>query len=126
MRKIFVSWKIWVAGLLSWAIPFVASFPFYDPQQGLMIPLILFKSIMIVVGTLSGTLLLVWMFRALAPALTGALAIGLLWLSINWALDIAVLVPMSGTDIGTWFTDIGLRYLTIPIIAGGMGLVANR
>lgn len=123
--KIISSWKVWVGGLASWLIPFFGSFPFYDPQTGLMVPLILFKSIMVVLGALSGTLLLVWVFRAVRPTFLGALVIGFVWLGINWALDLAALLPMSGMDPGTWFTDIGLRYFTIPIIAGGMGLVAR-
>lgn len=126
MQKIVLSWKVWGAGLLSWAIPFFGSFPFYDPREGLMIPLILFKSIMVVLGALAGTALLVWVFRSLRPSVTMALAVGLLWMGLNWILDIAALLPMSGMDFGTWFTDVGIRYLTIPIIAGGMGLVANR
>ncbi|MBU1176507.1 MAG: hypothetical protein KKH72_13970 [Alphaproteobacteria bacterium] len=126
MQAVFTSWKVWVAGLLSWAIPFFGSFPFYDPVTGLMIPLIFFKSIMVVFGALCGTALLVWVFRALRPSLAIAVTVGCLWLGINWALDVVALLPMAGMEIGTWFTDIGLRYLTIPIIATGMGFVANR
>ena len=126
MAAIFRNWRTSVLGLLSWAIPFFGSFPFFDPDQGLLIPLILFKSIMVVLGTLVGVALLVWLFRTLKPSLFSGLVVGLYWLAINWALDVLVLVPMTGSDIGTWFTEIGLRYLSIPIIAIGMGLIADR
>ena len=126
MRTVFSDWRVWLGGLLSWALPFFGSFPFYDPATGLMIPLTLFKSIMIVFGALCGTALLVWVFRARRPDLAGAIAIGCLWLAINWGFDVVALLPMSGMAITTWFTDIGLRYLTIPIIATGMGLVAGK
>jgi hypothetical protein len=35
--------------------------------------------------------------------------IGVLWLVLNWALDIATLVPMNDLAVGTYFTEIGLR-----------------
>ena len=126
MQAVIGDWRVWLGGVLSWVLPFIGSFPFYDPVSGLMIPLIMFKSIMIVFGSLVGTALLVWVFRKGKPTLAGAIAIGCLWLVINWGLDLVALLPMSGMDIGTWFTDIGLRYLTIPIMATGMGLVAGK
>lgn len=126
MQAVFTSWRVWLGGVLSWAIPFFGSFPFYDPVEGLMVPLIVFKSIMVVLGALCGTALLVWVFRSLRPALGAAIVLGCLWLGINWLLDIVALVPMAGMDLGTWFVEIGLRYLTIPIIATGMGMVAAR
>lgn len=126
MASVFTNWRTSVFGLLSWAIPFFASFVFFSPDQGLTIPLILFKSIMIVFGSLSGVALLVWLFRSVRPGFMSGLIVGLYWLAINCVLDIAILVPMSGTGIGPWFTDIGLRYLVFPIIAIGMGLVADQ
>ncbi len=125
MRTIFTNWRVSVFGLLSWLVPFLASFVFFSPDTGLVIPLILFKSIMIVVGTLTGVALLVWVFRSVPPSLMSGVVIGAYWLVINWVLDLAVLVPMSGDDIPTWFGDIGLRYLSILIIATGMGLVGS-
>ena len=126
MRTLMTNWRVSLAGLLSWLIPFVASFPFFDPAQGLLIPLPLFKSLMVVIGSGVGLTLLVWIFFRLPMVRGGGLAIGVYWLLINWALDILVLVPMSGSDIGTWFIDTGLRYLTIPMMAVALCLVAQR
>jgi hypothetical protein len=126
MQRIFMNWRVTVAGLLSWLVPFLASFPFFSPDQGLLVPLPLFKSLMVVIGSGVGLALFVWIFRRI-PIIRGAgLAIGLYWLLINWVLDIAILVPMSGSDIGTWFTDIGLRYLVIPMMGVALCLVATR
>lgn len=124
MTKIFTNWRTTVFGLLSWAIPFAASIPFYGPH-GLMIPLLLFKSIMIVIGALAGVVLLVWLFRHIRPSLGTGLAIGLCWLILNWLLDILVLLPLSGDPITSWFANIGLRYLVLPIVAIGMGAIAD-
>ena len=123
---VFTNWRTSVFGILSWLVPFLASFVFFSPDAGLVIPLILFKSIMIVVGTFVGVALLVILFRSIPANGTTGLLVGLYWLILNWLLDIVVLVPMTGSDLPTWFGDIGLRYVSIPIIAIGMGLIAAR
>jgi hypothetical protein len=55
----------------------------------------------------------------------GAL-LGGVWLAINWGLDAAVLLPLSGMDAGTYMAQIGLRYLIIPIIAVGIGAAVEQ
>lgn len=55
----------------------------------------------------------------------GAL-LGGTWLLINWVLDAAVLLPLSGMDAGTYMAEIGLRYLMIPIIAVGIGYAVEQ
>ena len=47
-----------VFGILSWLIPFAISFLFYKPGGELMVPYATFKSIIMVVGTISGCYLL--------------------------------------------------------------------
>jgi hypothetical protein len=106
-------------------LPFIASFPFYSPQGELLVALPLFKSLMVVIGSMVGIGLLLLGFRTVRPGLMTGLVIGLYWLALNWLLDIAVLVPMAGLDIGGYFADIGLRYLVLPMIAVGMGLVGQ-
>jgi len=70
--------------------------------------------------------LLVLAFRRVPKTLIAGLQLGLFWLGLNWALDIAVLLPMSGQSISAWFQDIGLRYLVLPLTAMAMGAVAAR
>ena len=138
MGTVFSSWRTTVFGLLSWAIPFAASIPFFSPEGGLIVPQPLFKSLMVVIGSGAGLLLLVWLFRHIRPTLASGLAVGLYWLALNsarvipdfggfnWVLDILVLLPLSGDPLGVWFMDIGLRYLTLPLIAVAIGYVAER
>lgn len=126
LTRIFTDWRTTVAGLLSWAIPFFAAFPFFSPEGGLIVPQPLFKSIMVVVGTVVGVALLVWMLRRFGASLMVGLVIGLYWLLINWVLDIVVLLPMSGSSLTEWFYDIGIRYLSLPIVAAGMGWVGRK
>ena len=119
-------WRVWLYGVLSWLIPFVASVPFFDRTGTLVVPQPLFKSLIVVIGGGVGVLLIVATFRRVQPSWRTGLVVGLLWLVLNWALDLAVLVPMSGTGAGAWFIDIGLRYLMLPMIATGMAAVAGR
>jgi hypothetical protein len=80
------------------------------------------KSILIVVGGSTGALLLVVYFRRITEEylFAGAVA-GTVWLLINWALDLIVLLPLSGMSIADYFAQIGLRYLLIPVIGIAIG-----
>lgn len=120
------NWKIWLFGLLSWLIPFLAAFAFFDAGGALTIPQPLFKSLMVVVGGAVGVGLLVLAFRQTVPSPMSGLVVGVLWLALNLVLDFAILLPMSGTNVPDYLADIGLRYLLLPIIAVAMGAVAQR
>tara|TARA_Y100000310_G_scaffold1902_1_gene2393 strand:- start:7923 stop:8294 length:372 start_codon:yes stop_codon:yes gene_type:complete len=115
-----------VFGFLSWLIPFAASFLFYS-KEGLTIDIFLFKSIMIVVGSISGAFLLVLYIKKLNKDIFREAAIvGLLWFGMNIMLDSIILLPMSKMAFGTYFMQIGLRYLVIPVMSISMGTVARR
>lgn len=122
----WLNWKLWLFGILSWLVPFLAAFAFFDPNGGLVIAQPLFKSIMVVVGGAVGCVLLVRAFRHISPTWQAGLALGLFWLALNWALDIALLLPMSGQSLPDYAADIGLRYLVLPMIATAMGAVASK
>jgi hypothetical protein len=126
MRSIFRAPSVALFGLLSWAIPFVAAFAFFGPGGKLMVPQPLFKSAMVVIGGTVGVALLVLVFRRIAPTRANGLIVGLYWLVINLVLDFLVLLPMSGMGAGDYLMDIGLRYLLLPVIAVGMGMVGER
>jgi len=114
-------------GILSWLIPFIGSFPFYSPDQGLLIDIFLFKTIMIVLGALVGVLLLVLFFNDIKKDyLKASIIVGIVWLIINWGLDFIFLLPMSQMPIAQYFTEIGLRYLVLPIVSIGIGLVVKN
>jgi hypothetical protein len=124
MRTVFTFRTAWL-GLLSWFVPFVVSCAFFDRHGHLLIDRPLFKSIMVVVGGGMGAWLLVVAFRRIAPSWRTGLMLGTYWLALNLVLDLAVLVPFTKMPLALYFSDIGLRYLLIPIFAVAMGTRAT-
>ena len=115
-------------GFLAWLIPFVASFFFYSKEGGLTVDIFLFKSIMIVVGSISAAFLLVSYFKKINIGyLREGIIVGLTWFGINIFLDFLVLIPMSGMSLVDYFMQIGIRYLVIPVMCIMVGAsLANK
>ena len=108
-------------GFMAWLIPFVISFSFYS-KDGLTIDIFLFKSIMIVTGSISGAVLLISYFQKIKTAFfREGIQTGVIWFLINIILDLTILLPMSGMSIADYFTQIGIRYLVIPAMSVAVG-----
>jgi hypothetical protein len=115
-----------VLGFVSWLVPFVVSFLFVDRTGQFLIPQPLFKSVMVVVFGGLGVALLIVAFQRIRPSLRSGLALGCYWLAINLVLDLLVLVPLVKMPVVSCLNDTGLRYLLIPIMSSGMGIVAAQ
>lgn len=115
-----------VLGFVSWLVPFVVSFLFVDRTGQFLISQPLFKSLMVVVFGGLGTALLVVAFHRIEPSTSSGFALGCYLLLINLVLDLLLLVPLVGMAVSTYFYEIGLRYLLIPIIATAIGMVAGN
>lgn len=115
-----------VLGLVTWAVPFVVSFLFFDRTGQLLVPQPLFKSAMVVAFGGVGVVLLVVAFRNVRPTPQSGLLLGCYWLAINLALDFLVLVPFTKMAPVDYLFDIGLRYLLMPIVATAMGFVGAQ
>jgi uncharacterized membrane protein YpjA len=104
------------------------SFFFYTREGKLTIDIFLFKTIMIVVGSITGAFLLVSYFKKITvDYLKEGIIVGVVWFGINILLDLLVLIPMSGMSISNYFTQIGLRYLVIPAMSIAVGTtLANK
>ena len=114
-------------GFLAWLIPFVSAFFFYSKEGSLVIDIFLFKTIMIVVGTIIGAFLLVSYFKKINNSyLREGIIVGLAWFSINILLDLLVLVPMSEMALPDYFAQIGLRYLVMPVMSIMVGAVLSN
>jgi hypothetical protein len=114
---------LWM-GALIWLVPFVVSFGFFDSAGKLTVTEELFKSVMIVVSSIIGCLMLYQYFRRTSNGFVRqGLVIGFGWLVINWLLDAFILIPMSGMSISHYFESIGLRYLQILVICTATGSI---
>ena len=118
------TWLNLVLGIALWLVVFAARFalmPLSDPD------VFLFKTAMVVVGSLVGVVLLAFYFlRVGEPYLMEGLTVGIVWFVIIVVLDLAVLVPMVQMGLWQYFVEIGFRYLPIIIVALGFGFVLDR
>lgn len=118
--------RIAVYGLILWLVPFCVATPLMGPDGVPWIGLWLFKRIMLVVGSAVGVILL---RKAMARqsreyALLG-LRLGVVWTAMQWALDAAILLPISGMGVGEYVSQIGLGYLSIALVCGYGGRIAH-
>lgn len=120
--------KIVIYGIVIWLVPFIVSFAFVDSLGNFTIPETFFKSIMVVVGALTGVVLSVSYFSCVKKNYFGeGVVIGIAWLAINLSLDLAMVYGgFFKMTPAQYFTDIGLRYLSIPIYTTGMGYALKR
>ncbi|MBU2590237.1 MAG: hypothetical protein KKA65_04365 [Nanoarchaeota archaeon] len=115
--------KIGLFGFLSWLIPFILASIFYSRGIQPFSTLILFKSFRIVVAAIVyGALLSLYFKKINKHLLTEGIVIGAIWFSINIVLDLIILLPLLlipiwGMSLGSYFGEIGIRYLIIPIMS---------
>ena len=115
-----------IGAFLTWLVPFACAIPLYGPG-GLVIDQQLFKSIMIVVGSITAAILIVWCFRPVEKNFTHeAIVTGIVWLLANWILDLIVLVGLLGMTLPDYAAQIGLRYLVIPAMVIAAGVMAEE
>ena len=119
--------RVLLTGVLVWLIPFLISVPFFSPGGSILIDPGLYKSLMIVVGSGVGAALLVWYFKGITDGfLLQGVVLGVSWLLLSWALDMVVLLPLSGMDLSTYMYQIGLRYLMMPIMTTATGFCVEQ
>jgi uncharacterized membrane protein YpjA len=117
--------KLLFYGFLTWLIPFAISIPLIGREGQPILPAGMFKSLMIVVGSAVGAWFLVRVFRHPPRIRQEGLVVGVLWLAINVGLDLITVVPLSKMSIYEYFSEIGLRYLVIPIMAIAIAAAAG-
>ncbi|MBN1166402.1 MAG: hypothetical protein JXA44_04640 [Methanospirillaceae archaeon] len=117
--------QIILYGCIVWLVPFLVAIPFYSPDGTLLFGEPVFKSVMIVVGALIGAFLIVRYYQNISENyIREGIYLGVVWLLINWILDLVILLPLSGMDIIQYFCQIGLRYLMIPVMSVMAGYIA--
>jgi hypothetical protein len=114
------------AGLLSWLVPFFAAIPFYSPSGVLLTDMALFKSVMVVTGSVTAGVLLVWYFGQVSTGYAReGVVLGFFLLAINYLLDLVVLVGLMQMPLGDYITKISIGYLMIPVFVITVGVVAE-
>ncbi len=120
--------KIAIFGLLLWLIPFFTGFAFVDPSGNFLIDQIFFKTIMILEGGLIGVILAIKYFACIEDNyLKEGMIIGVAWFAISLILDLVfVAAGFFQMSYAKYFTDIGLRYLFIPMYMFGIGYILEK
>ena len=120
--------KIIFFGILAWLIPFLVSILFVDMEGKFIIPETFFKSIMIVVGSLVAVMLAVKYYKSIKnDFVQEGIILGIIWFIIGIALDLVMVFSnFFQMTVLEYFTDIGLRYLCIPIFTIGLGYALNQ
>ena len=115
--------KMVLYGLILWLVPFIVSFAFVDSQGNFTIDETFFKSIMVVTGALVGVVLTVRYFRDVeTDYVNEGIVLGLIWLVINLGMDLSMVFGgFFQMTVAEYFTDIGMRYLAMPIYTIGIG-----
>jgi hypothetical protein len=82
---------------------------------------------MIVVGTLVGGFLTAHYFLKVdRDYLKEGILLALIWIAVNWLLDIVALLPFTKQSIPRYFQEIGLRYLAMVAPTVSLGFVLQR
>lgn len=111
-------------GVLVWLVPFVVAilvFPFHESWRAL------FESVMAV--AVAGTAVLFgWLYFRKLPTVESrdGVIVGIVW----WVLCVAIDMPMITAgpmemSLAEYFADIGLTYVSIPLITIGMASAFN-
>jgi len=115
------SWRrVLLLGLVAWLAPFVVSFVVFPLRESAR-PL--FESIMAVTVTATAvTLGLTYLRRVDAGFLREGMLVGLIWLVMCILIDAPLMLlggPMK-MALGEYMADIGLTYVSIPIVTLGL------
>jgi hypothetical protein len=121
------SLRLVLLGFITWLVPFVASFGFYDRLGNLNVSYGFFKSVMVVISSITGMFVLFYHLKLIhTNYMREGFIAGMVWLVINYVLDIFILIPMAGMTLTEYFSTIGLGYLQIPVISTSVGMILQR
>ncbi len=116
--------KIAFLGFLLWLICMIVAvivWPLHSSQ------FMLFKSIMVISGTIVGMLLLAYYFKGVsANYVREGVVVGVIWFVVNIALDLIVLVGMLKTPIIEYLISPGVGYLCMPAMSIGVGYILSK
>jgi hypothetical protein len=93
----------------------------------LLVDAALFKSFMIVTGSVTAPALMIWFFTIVNGSYTReAVITGVCWRVLNWAPDALVLGGLIDMTPADYLSRTGRRYLMIPAMVIASGAVADK
>jgi len=111
--------KMILYGSFIWLTGYIAGFIAFPLIE---IYYILFKTIMVIVGAIAGAIFTALYFRKIDnDYLPEGIAVGVVWLLVNWLFDFLLLLPLSKQPVSQYMLEIGLRYLAIPAMTVTVG-----
>jgi hypothetical protein len=113
-------------GLLNWLLPFAISFVVFPLKAN---NYYLFESLMTVIVVFAAVLFAYHYFRKVETNyIREGVLLGFLWLAINLFIDLVLFLPKSPMQMpfALYMSQIGIKYLTIPIITIGCGYLKNK
>jgi hypothetical protein len=111
-------------GFFDWLLPFVVSFVIFPLRKG---NYYLFESLMTVLVVLSAVIFSVIYFTQ-KVSLREGVVLGILWLAINLVIDLLLFLPKSPMQMpfSVYMSQIGVKYLSIPIITIGIAVIIGK
>ena len=106
-------------GVILWAVPYVTAIPLLSLRET---DPIFFKTIMVVEGALVGGILSALYFQKVRGRfLHEGIITSVVWIFVNWGLDLIALLPFTGHTVQRYFIEIGALYLAMaaPLVAIG-------
>jgi heme/copper-type cytochrome/quinol oxidase subunit 2 len=108
-------------GFCDWLLPFALSFVIFPLKNS---NYYLFESLMTVIVVFAAVLFAYRYFRKVeVNHIREGVLLGILWLAINLVIDFALFLPKSPMQMSLflYMSQIGIKYLSIPIITIGFG-----
>ncbi|MDX2145290.1 MAG: hypothetical protein SFV19_18200 [Rhodospirillaceae bacterium] len=112
-------------GVAVWFVPFVLSFLLYTPEGQPRFSEDLFESVMAVSLAGMTALLSYRLFSRAATVAASGLVVGLVWLGISVAFDLAAIVAAFDMPLPKYLVDVALSYLMIPAITVAVAKTAR-
>ena len=132
-----MGWHPIAGGTFVWLVPFAVSCLFIGPEDDAEEVMTdpVFQTAMIIVGSAAATFATI---RCAPRTTLAGVKLALSFLLVNWALDLAVLVPLIAADTGdlnwdawieaipVWFARVGARYIGFVMMCVAAGANAER
>lgn len=106
-------------GFILWLVPYLAAIPLMGVHRSA--PFV-FKALEISIGGVTMAAMLAFYFRKIGgDFLRESILLAITWTVLNWALDIAALLPFTHQSLPQYFMEIGIEYaafVTLVIATG--------